>query len=189
MSDRVWFTSDLHFGHSRVLGYSKRPFATVEEMDEALIANWNALVRPGDRVYVLGDVSLTRGAQGAERTAGLVGRLVGQKYLIRGNHDEGNNARVYPQHFVTVRDLDYIKVGSQKIALCHFALLTWRGMHQGSWMLHGHSHGSLQPDPTKRRADVGVDCWDFRPVSFEQIAEVMAAKTFASIDHHGSEDL
>ena len=53
---KILFTSDLHFGHKNVLKFDQRPFFTVSEMDTALIENWNKKVRPGDFVYVLGDM-------------------------------------------------------------------------------------------------------------------------------------
>ena len=53
---RIFFTSDLHFGHENVLKFDDRPFETVEEMDEELIRRWNNKVDKGDLVYVLGDL-------------------------------------------------------------------------------------------------------------------------------------
>lgn len=59
----VFFTSDTHYHHARVIHYSKRPFESVDEMGEALIANWNAVVRPGDLVYHLGDFAFCDAAR------------------------------------------------------------------------------------------------------------------------------
>ena len=53
----IWFTSDLHLGHRAVINFQDRPFGTVEEMNEALIKNWNFLVAKNDTVYILGDIS------------------------------------------------------------------------------------------------------------------------------------
>ena len=50
---KVFFTADMHFGHENVISFDKRPFETVEEMDEDLIRRWNAKVGKGDLVYVL----------------------------------------------------------------------------------------------------------------------------------------
>lgn len=52
----VFFTSDLHIGHENVLRFDSRPFQSVEEMDSEIIRRWNDKVKPGDLVYVLGDM-------------------------------------------------------------------------------------------------------------------------------------
>ena len=38
--DGLFFTSDTHFGHRHILEFCKRPFSSIEEHDEQLIANW-----------------------------------------------------------------------------------------------------------------------------------------------------
>jgi calcineurin-like phosphoesterase family protein len=42
-------------------------------------------------------------------------------------------------------------------------------MARGVLNLHGHSHGRLKPQP--RQVDVGVDVWDFRPVTLARIRD------------------
>lgn len=80
----TWFTSDLHFGHARVIEYSNRPFRNVDEMDAALIDNWNAFVQSGDQVHVVGDFSFHK----PERTLSILSSLQGQIGLVLGNHDK-----------------------------------------------------------------------------------------------------
>ena len=79
----TYFTSDTHFGHRNILEYEKeaRPFETVEEMNEQLIANWNDTVRPKDIVFHLGDFAF-----GAINVP-IADRLNGYKRLVMGNHD------------------------------------------------------------------------------------------------------
>ena len=181
----VWFTSDTHFGHTNVIKYSNRPFADVDEMDEMMIKAWNERVRPGDRVYHLGDFSFHR----LEKTVEILGRLAGQKYLVFGNHDKRMRKETrFTGHWLWSRDLDQIEVDDQKIVLCHYAMLTWNQSHRGSWMLHGHSHGSLPDDPHSLRMDVGVDPNGYRPINLEEVREIMSKKEFRSVDHHGSRD-
>ena len=94
------------------------------------------------------------------------------------------------RRWIWARDLTGIDVGDQKIVLCHYAMLTWNGMHRGSWMLHGHSHGSLPSDPRARRVDVGVDAVsdgeapNYRPISFDELVPIMMKRTFEPVDHH-----
>jgi calcineurin-like phosphoesterase family protein len=181
----VWFTSDTHFGHARVIEYSNRPFPSVEEMDEAMILNWNAMVRPGDRVYHLGDFSFHR----PERSVAIARRLMGQKYLVLGNHDKRlRNEPDFLSHWIWARDLEGIAVADQRIVLCHYAMLTWNQSHRGAWMLHGHSHGSLPRDSHSLRMDVGVDPMGYQPVSFETVRDEMASRDFRPIDHHGERE-
>lgn len=81
---KIFFTSDLHFGHENVIGFDNRPFSSVEEMDAELIKRWNEKVSAGDLVYVLGDfIWKTRNND----APALLNSLNGQKYLIKGNHD------------------------------------------------------------------------------------------------------
>ena len=64
----------------------------------------------------------------------------------------------------------------QRVCLFHYPILEWNGAFRGSWMLHGHTHGNLQyPESLldKKIIDVGVDCWNQYPVSFEELLEVM----------------
>lgn len=178
----IFFTSDTHYGHARVIEYSKRPFDDVNEMNEAMIANWNSVVRPGDLVYHLGDFAFTD----IDKACQIASRLKGQKYLVYGNHDKRLRKDVYfNMQWLWAKDYAEIKVGDQKIILMHYAMHVWNQSHRGSWQLHGHSHGSLEQDWYKLRTDVGVDCWNYTPVHFDQIKELMEACTFKPVDHHG----
>ena len=80
----VWFTADTHFGHAGALSLYRRPFASVAEMNAALVARWNETVGPDDDVWHLGDFALRTGAEAA---AALLRRLHGRKHLITGNND------------------------------------------------------------------------------------------------------
>lgn len=79
----IYFTSDLHLGHANIINHCKRPFSSVDEMDERLISMWNARVQPNDTVYILGDL-IFRSAAAPES---YLSRLRGKKHLILGNHD------------------------------------------------------------------------------------------------------
>lgn len=181
----VWFTSDTHYGHARILSYTSRPFESVDEMDERMVELWNAVVKPGDSVYHLGDFALCD----IDRALKVVKRLQGQKFLIFGNHDK--RLRKDPRflgHWIWARDLESIDVEGQKIVLCHYAMRVWNRSHHGSWQLFGHSHGTLRDDPALLQLDVGVDCWGYAPVSFETIREKMGQKKWEPVDQHGTRD-
>lgn len=189
---RTWFTGDTHFGHANVIKYAGRPFDSVEEMDEALVANWNACVQPGDVVYHLGDVAFCK----PDRALWFLRRLNGQKHWIFGNHDKRlrKEAEIVSQ-FAWARDLTEIKIGDdkapdgvQRIVLCHYAMRVWNRSHYGAWQLYGHSHGTLRDDPHALQLDVGVDAWDYRPTSYEEIRARMKLKNWRPVDHHGERE-
>jgi calcineurin-like phosphoesterase family protein len=185
MPQQVWFTSDTHFGHANIVKYSGRPFADVNEMDEALVLNWNSVVKPGDVVYHVGDFALCEAAIATK----IVKRLAGQKYLVFGNHDKRlRKDKGFLENWIWAKDLADITVGEQRVVLMHYAMRVWNQSHRGAWQLHGHSHGSLKEDSHLLQADVGVDCWDQHPVSFDEIATKMAKKDYQPVDHHGRKD-
>lgn len=158
----LFFTSDTHFGDMRILRIDKRPFRSLDEHDAALIANWNATVGPDDTVWHLGDFAL---GPSDEAVAALLERLNGTKHLIIGNNDGPGTLKApgwaTTGHYAEIRD------GDTGLVLCHYAFRTWNAMARGTLNLHGHSHGLLKTAP--KQYDVGVDVWDFRPVTLEQI--------------------
>ena len=89
----IYLTSDLHFNHVNILKYEpvNRPFETLEEMNETLIANWNAKVSAEDTVYVLGDLAMGT----VEASRACIERLNGKIVLIRGNHDSPKRIKLY----------------------------------------------------------------------------------------------
>lgn len=80
---KVWFTSDWHLGHRRILDYCKRPFSTIEEHDAAIIQAVRDTVGEGDTLYVLGDVAMSS----IRKYRAELAELPGVRYLVCGNHD------------------------------------------------------------------------------------------------------
>lgn len=160
----TFFTSDTHFGHKNLITrHHLRPFASVEEMDEALIANWNARVGPDDDVWHLGDFCF----RNAKSPAHYLRRLNGHKHLVWGNHDP-DQLRAMPL-WTSSQAYAEIFIGKQRVVLLHYAMRVWNQWRRGSIHLFGHSHGNL--DCTRRSLDVGTDCWNYTPVTFEEILE------------------
>lgn len=175
----IWFVSDTHFGHAKILEYCSRPFKDVAEMDAAMTERWNARVAPGDTVYHLGDFALVKDLSLIRTYARA---LNGQIHLIVGNHDQKREKGLLG--FADVKHYKEITIGEQKIVLLHYAMKVWNKSHFGSWQLHGHSHGSLPRDYTMKQLDVGVDCWNYAPISFEEVEVEMKKHTFVPVDHH-----
>lgn len=188
----ILFTSDLHFFHKNIIELSHRSFRDLDDMHEGLIKNWNHDVKPDDQVYLLGDVSF--GSK--KKTKALLDRLNGKIYLIRGNHDhdiikgEGCIERfewVKDYYYLKVDDVDAIDGKSQSIILCHYPFQVWNHIHYGAWHLHGHCHGSLAVDRTKRRHDVGIDNNAYHPISYDRVKAIMSTREYIPVDHHGAD--
>jgi calcineurin-like phosphoesterase family protein len=171
----IFSTADTHFGHENVIRFCNRPFASAAEMDEQLIENWNQAIGPDDIIYHLGDFTL----MGKEPASRYFKHLNGNIHVIPGGHDHRwlrkSTYRSGSGHPVSILPpLHTIKVPlpnndqHQLIVLCHYSLRVWDRSHYGSWHLYGHSHGNLPP--LENSLDVGVDCWNYRPVSLDTIA-------------------
>jgi calcineurin-like phosphoesterase family protein len=175
MKTNIFFTSDTHFFHKNIIQYSNRPFTYIEEMNETIITKWNAKIKSTDTVYFIGDFAFAD----KEKTKSILERLNGNIHLCRGNHDKPLNALHH--YFSSVFDLSTILIpdddvpsGKQPIVLCHYPLLTWDRQQYGSWMLHGHCHASLPFNKTLKRVDIGVDNWNYFPVSYNELKEFFA---------------
>jgi calcineurin-like phosphoesterase family protein len=170
---RRWFTSDTHFGHANALKFG-RPFSTMEEMDETMIAHWNTAIGVDDEVWHLGDFAWPK------KPDRYLERLRGKLHLVIGNHDH-KESRTHPrwqsaQHFVE------LKTEKGAIVLCHYALEVWNKSHYGVPHFHGHSHGNLRA--RGRRLDVGVDPHGFAPLSEEKALELALSHEPWTPDHH-----
>lgn len=181
--NRLWFTSDTHFNHSNIIKYCDRPFDNAFQMNDALVENWNAKVRPGDTVFHLGDFSL--GARGPKMIDELINKLNGVKYLIIGNHEKDALSKEYvralwkdtldiAEIFVPDEEITYKE---QHIVMCHYPMIAWNGSHRGSWQLFGHVHGGLSNKGVIKHGatqlDVGVDSHEYSPISYQQVKELI----------------
>ncbi len=157
----IFITSDTHFGHENIIQYCGRPFANAELMDEALIENWNKVVKPGDIVYHLGDVAMGR----SDNLSTIMARLNGSKRLVVGNHD----------------DIPWLSKGGwfKKVMMWRMfpeynMLLTHVPIHmapptfeRGYTNVHGHIHQNPSPDGPYKCAC--VEHTNYTPVHIEEI--------------------
>jgi calcineurin-like phosphoesterase family protein len=163
----TYFTADLHFDHTNIIEYCKRPWGNANYMNEGLIKNYNARVQPEDTCYFLGDIGFCH----AEYLYALLKRMNGRKILIFGNHDNviRKNRELFEGIFEEMHDFLEVKVKDERLILCHYPLLAWpRGI-----MLHGHCHGTaVYPRNNfgdKRILDVGVDCHGYAPIGLDTV--------------------
>lgn len=172
----IFFTGCTHFDHANILKLANRPFASVEEMNEALVERWNAKVRPTDTVFHLGDVSWGGMSK-------WVPRLYGRKVLIRGNHDPQVDDIPRYMGFDQVHHYQEIGAAGTRFVLFHYPIDDWNGRWKGHIHLHCHTHSdqfrnpNMPPETAERfppdikcnRFNIGVDACDFAPVSIHEI--------------------
>jgi calcineurin-like phosphoesterase family protein len=159
MSGRLFVVGDTHFGHRKILGFEQghRPFATVEEMNEALVERWNSVVNKRDTVYHLGDVLFGRDS------FKYLARLNGTKKLVAGNHDQ-YPTHLYLEHFNKV-------FGAVELRGC---ILTHIPVHESQKYrfkknVHGHLHSKTLPDPWY--VCVSVEQNNLYPIELDSVLE------------------
>ena len=186
----TWFTSDLHLGHANIIRYCDRPWPDVAAMNAGLVERWNDAVADDDTVWVLGDLAMGP----IDASLALVASLHGRKLLLAGNHDRcwaGHGDRSLPwvdrylaAGFAEIHQGEIgLTVGGHDVIACHFPyrgdshdderFVGDRPVDCGDWLLHGHVHERWRQDG--RMLNVGVDVWDYRPVSEERLASLVAA--------------
>ena len=180
-----WYTSDLHLGHERIIELCKRPFESVQHMNESIVTNWNNVVMDEDTVYILGDLAMGK----IYDSLALVATLKGNKVLVPGNHDRVHPCypqraakaeqmrRAYEDAGLTIAPLEVTMPNGWK--LCHFPA---SGDHtaedrypeyrptvaDGQWLIHGHVHDLWRIKG--KQVNVGVDVWNYHPVVEENLS-------------------
>lgn len=182
-SKNIFFTSDDHFYHK--LMKEQRGFESIEEMNETLIENWNNKIPEDGIVFFLGDFAFSN----KNRIEEIANRLNGIIYFVKGNHDKKKIVSNVKK-FISLDSLEDIWVEDvneqgkkeyQHVVLCHYPVHTWNRKHYGSWHLFGHSHGMFEENHsdyynTNRMIDVGVDCHNLTPISYEEVKEIISNK-------------
>lgn len=149
----IYFTGCTHYGHENIIKYAGRPFKNANEMDSALIDNYNKVVKSEDLVYHLGDF-VWKGVNPELIKQKLNGRIE----FIQGNHDRKN----------TGPDLFNLTYKGKFFVLLHYPLEDWNGKFHGSMMIHCHTH-KKELFSAPGRFNVGVDATNFTPISIEEI--------------------
>ena len=178
----IFLTSDLHFNHDREFIWKARGFNSVEEMNETIVSNFNAVVKPDDDVYILGDLCL--GGAGVGTLAAnkvLIERLNGKLHIIRGNHDSDFRVAMYETCANVVAPVlwaDAIKYKGYHFYLSHFPTLTGNlekeSLKQCTCNLFGHTHqGDNFYMDMPFMYHVGVDSHNCYPVNLDDIIEEM----------------
>ena len=162
----IFFIGDTHFGHGEVINFENRPFDNVDEMDEALISNWNRVVSNEDKVFMIGDFSF----HNVDKTKEILSRLNGHKILIKGNHDEGSE-ELY-------RDCGFESVYSYPVIIDEFWMISHQPLYLNKNMpyanIYGHVHGNeMYKDVSAHSFCACAERIGYTPISFDEIKKRM----------------
>ncbi len=179
-ASQVYFSSDWHLSHANIIKYDNRPFASIREMDEAIINNFSKL-KETDILFFLGDLAFEKDPYIVlQKLKPIKCRM----FWILGNHDHhllnfdpllDRFERITPQLEIRVKD----GIKEQYMTLNHYAMRVWNHSHHGAYHLYGHSHHSLKRELGVKNLsfDVGCNGWDYKPLSYYQVVEEMKAIT------------
>jgi calcineurin-like phosphoesterase family protein len=163
----IFFTSDSHFDHANFLKFTDddgkliRPFASVEEMNETMISRWNAVVKPQDKIWHLGDVTFR-----PEKFARIASRLNGHKRLLLGNHDDA-------RCFEVMRWFDKVQLWrifkDENFVCTHIPILSGQFRHKVQFNVHGHLHQNVIDDP--QYINICVENTNYTPISMDELKQ------------------
>lgn len=169
MTSNIWFTSDHHWGHKNFLNFKDkegnkiRPFDNVQEMDEFMIDRWNEHIKPGDKVYHLGDITFDK-----QNFGNIITKLNGSKRLVLGNHDDVTflSSGGWFKKIYTIRRFDDLGFVVSHIPLHHEQIFNHRKNFQMK-QVHGHVHQNSLDNPLY--VNVCVEVTDYKPVHMDEI--------------------
>ena len=180
--DKLFFTSDTHWGHFNISKYCHRPFNSRSEMDNALIDNWNKVVPPDGIVVHCGDFMLPH-KEDIKEYEKILKKLNGNILLCRGNHDR-IPLSIEPQgKLIAVVDIAMVYADKVKIMASHYPMLAYPADYQVFGHIHTLSNGicyGIDGDVNNRmrktQYDVGVDQNGYKPVSYWQLCDIFRNK-------------
>jgi calcineurin-like phosphoesterase family protein len=173
-STRIFLISDLHLNHENIIRYCKRPFRSKNEMNEALVNNWNSTVRTSDLIFFLGDLAFGTNSRSIDY---WLDKLKGKKVFIRGNHDTQpfTKALEAPNHY-------FIRYKEQSFMLTHNPI---RPQYWNGWVIHGEKHNNnLEKYPfinkEEKTINVSVEVINYKPISLDRIISEINGYSFIS---------
>ena len=174
----IYYIADTHFGDSKAMELSGRPFSCVEDMDATIIENWNNRVKPADHVYIVGDFALN----GEKPVEWYLKQLPGQLHLIEGNHDgKWEPGCDLGRWFADVCQIANIKDRRRRVMLCHYPCLDYNYELFGGYLVFGHIHQITRAPywhvlrGMERALNACVDVNGFKPVTLDEAIENNAA--------------
>jgi len=164
IKDDAWVISDTHFGHANIIKYADRPFRSVEEMDNALIKNWNSVVGKQDQVLFLGDFSFA----GCDKTLEYRNALNGDILFLLGNHDRTRLSAWMDR--VSSHRIDHPIIYRDFFILSHEPI-EWVSERIPILNIHGHEHEKTAYNLSNNHFNVSVEAIDYTPILLLEIID------------------
>jgi len=205
---KIWFVSDLHFGHAKNFILEPRRYNNVRE---AMEHTWTALtqtVGSNDIIFNLGDLVIGAGINSLEYANKLIRLPCAAHYFINGNHSAGikdiyeltkrqvyanipDEVEVYPLTvtgtvFTFLGHRAEIFIDGRAVILDHYPIASWNHLSKDAYHIHGHCHRNLKEDTSLYRIDVGWE-WMKRPVEWNEIVRELNPRKTKSPDHHSTD--
>lgn len=168
----IYLISDTHFNHKNIITYEDRPFPSIVEMNDAMIKNWNSVVKPEDTVIHLGDVGL--GNESSLKY--IIPSLNGHKILIKGNHDSKSKNFYLECGFEDVLNNMLEVINGQMIYFSHRPESRPGDGTKYDIHFYGHVHSKdyhgIYPTIARNGACLCVERWNYTPVPLLEVLEM-----------------
>ncbi len=167
-----YLISDHHFGHSRIIDYTGRPFTSVGEMNGTLLERHYETVTQDDVLIHLGDIAMDM--RDGEETVEYFERLNGN-ILIRGNHDVGLSPDEAP---FPVLESCILEHGEYRFYCTHRPEDIPDAWDE--WAIHGHMHNNNTEEYPfvaydERRVNVSAELLNYYPIQLDALTDLLDA--------------
>lgn len=205
---RVWFVTDLHYGHGKSFIIDPRNYKTLKEAMDDTRQKWKQYISPNDVVINLGDQIVGAGSFTTQYVHDLLSLPYAHQYFLWGNHnagmrdlyekslrDAGHNPDEYDIYPWTLKEYPFTFLGDyaeiiidhQHVDLFHYPIASWNHVGKGAFMIHGHCHGKLKEDKGLKRWDVDWGRFN-RPIEWSEIVRELGPRISVPVDHHGTKE-
>lgn len=158
-----FFTADLHFDHKDIIEVCERPFQSIEEMNSELTRRWNSKVTDRDTVYVIGDFKFTS----QHNLKQMLNTLNGITVILRGNHDRNNGVKSLLDKVIVT---EYF---GKRVIMAHDPEDAFGTPFDLGLVGHVHKAWKFKQSMGRLLVNVGVDVWDYYPVTMQQIIKAV----------------
>ena len=178
----LFVTSDLHLNHDKEFLYRSRGFSSIEEMNRAVVNNFNSILDSDDDMYILGDLMLV------DNSAVQLIKKIKKKniHIIRGNHDSDSRIELYRNcwNVVEICDAKFLRYGKYHFFLSHYPALTsnWDKDKKLSLKMinlcgHTHTQDKFVDFDKGLIYHCELDAHECKPVSIEKVIEDIKNKS------------